>query len=134
MATDIKTASQFEQGDRPEADALPSLTDDESHNLPATQKGKMITGVESSNDCLGPRGRRSPFGRGNSTALRLPRVRFRRCGESDEPDSGRDGRAEAERKRGADPRRVTMIDLATDEGDDVYRSVTLGLSARGENS
>ena len=120
MATDIKIASQFEQGDRPEADALPSLTDDESHNLPATQKGKMSAGVESSNDCLGPRGRRSPFGRGNSTALRLPRVRFRRCEESDEPDSGRDGRAEAERKRGADHRRVTMIAPATDEGDDVY--------------
>jgi hypothetical protein len=37
MAIDIKIASQFEQGDRPEADALSSLTDDESHNLPATQ-------------------------------------------------------------------------------------------------
>jgi hypothetical protein len=82
MATDIEIAFQFEQGDRPEADALPSLTDDESHNLPATQKGKMSAGVESSNDCLGPRGHRSPFGRGNSAALRLSRVHFRRCGEA----------------------------------------------------
>jgi len=134
MATDIEAASQFEQGDRLKADALPSLTDDESHNLPATQKGKMSAGVESSNDCLGPRGRRSPFRRGNFPALRLPSVHFRHCGESDEPHSGRAGRAEAERNRGAGPRRATMIDPATDEGDDVYRSVPLGLSARGKNS
>ena len=90
MATDIKTAYQFEPGDRLEADALPSLADDESHNLPATHKGQnerrggIFEGLS--------RSTRSPFAfwtRGNITALRLPRVHFRRCGESDEPDSGR---------------------------------------------
>ena len=134
MATDIEAASQFEQGDRLEADALPSLTDDESHNLPATQKGKMSAGVESSTDCLGPRGGRSHFKRGNSTVLRIPRVHFRRCGESGEQDSGGNGRAGTGRKRKANPLRVTMIDPVTSEGDHVYRSVPLGLSARGKNS